>query len=179
MRAAQKRPSSNCCVRSPFSNPSKTQHQIFKMPFGYSKCPMGLQVSDACTRFYKACTRVYKSPCTSIGYSKCPMGLQVSVSTCPLWLRYVARNWNLRYQFGSCDGTCALGRCYLCNGVGGQTRNPKPEFRTPNPETLTDADCGACGPVTIHVHCKEKYCRQQGRLLLDPNPETRNLKPET
>ena len=29
-------------------------------------------------------------------------------------------------------------------------------------EDLIDADCGACGPVTIHVHCKEKYCRQQG-----------------
>eukprot|EP00288_Rhodomonas_lens_P009226 CAMPEP_0177724748 /NCGR_PEP_ID=MMETSP0484_2-20121128/18889_1 /TAXON_ID=354590 /ORGANISM="Rhodomonas lens, Strain RHODO" /LENGTH=649 /DNA_ID=CAMNT_0019237227 /DNA_START=27 /DNA_END=1973 /DNA_ORIENTATION=+ len=29
-------------------------------------------------------------------------------------------------------------------------------------EDLIDADCGACGSVTIHVHCKEKYCRQQG-----------------
>lgn len=29
-------------------------------------------------------------------------------------------------------------------------------------EDLIDADCGACGPVTIHVHCKEKYCRQKG-----------------
>eukprot|EP00961_Rhodomonas_salina_P227118 3070899-Rhodomonas_salina.1 len=31
-------------------------------------------------------------------------------------------------------------------------------------EDLIDADCGACGAVTIHVHCKEKYCRQQGEL---------------
>ncbi len=29
-------------------------------------------------------------------------------------------------------------------------------------EDIIYADCGACGPVNIHVHCKEKYCRQQG-----------------
>ena len=30
-------------------------------------------------------------------------------------------------------------------------------------EDIISADCGACGPVNLHVHCKEKYCRQQGR----------------
>jgi hypothetical protein len=35
-------------------------------------------------------------------------------------------------------------------------------------EDLIDADCGACGSVTIHVHCKEKYCKQQG--LCQPSP---------
>jgi hypothetical protein len=33
-------------------------------------------------------------------------------------------------------------------------------------EDLIDADCGACGSVTIHVHCKEKYCRQQGNVAI-------------
>lgn len=33
-------------------------------------------------------------------------------------------------------------------------------------EDLIDADCGACGSVTIHVHCKEKYCKQQGIVPL-------------
>eukprot|EP00960_Hanusia_phi_P074189 768177-Hanusia_phi.AAC.9 len=32
-------------------------------------------------------------------------------------------------------------------------------------EDLIEADCGACGPVSLHVHCKEKYCRQQGQYL--------------